>query len=183
MIFLGAGNQIFFPKFGIFSGRRLGGLKLQEPPSAHVRMEVAQESDSSVTLTQDEFAQNLKPLPTCTQFRAARPKTLSIGDIKLRQCKLDELRMEAAASRPDICARRARIAARANSLQGSDAYRINDMVETLRAWPEGASSQYFFSSQIDKREKRRRTWGNKGKRRADSRRHHDSCWLVGCDLW
>ena len=71
--------------------------------------------------------QNLKPLLTPLQSRAARQKTMSLEDTELRQCKIGELCWLATASRPDICARLARIAYRVNSLKGSDVYRINDL--------------------------------------------------------
>ena len=43
-------------------------------------MELALDDDFSVALTQDEFAQNLKPLPATPQSRAARRKMLSLKD-------------------------------------------------------------------------------------------------------
>ena len=64
---------------------------MQESSFAHVGMELVLESDFPATLAQDEFARNLKPLPTSPQLWAARQKTLSIEDIKLRQSKLGEL--------------------------------------------------------------------------------------------
>ena len=73
-------------------------------------MELAQERDFWVSLTPDECAKKLLPLPTSPQLRAARQKKLPIEDIKLRQCKLGELRWLATVSRPDICARLARAA-------------------------------------------------------------------------
>ena len=39
-------------------------------------------------------------------------------------------------SRPDIRASFAQWAARANSLQGSDIYQINDSVKTVEDWPK-----------------------------------------------
>ena len=97
-----------------------------------------QVSDVPVTLTQDEFARNSEPLPTSPQLWAGRQKTLSIEDIKLRQCKLGELCLLATVSRPDIGARSAHIASRVNSLQGSDMYRINDLVKTAKVWQQAA---------------------------------------------
>ena len=43
-----------------------------------------------------------------------------------------ELSWLATVFRPDICARLARIATRIGALQGSDVYRINDLVETAK---------------------------------------------------
>ena len=104
---------------------------------------LAQESGFSVILTQDEFAQNLKPLPASPQLWAVRQKTLAIAAIKLRQCKLGELCWLATASRPDICARRGRIAPRVNSSQGSDVYRINDLAQTFKEWGRAAIPKYL----------------------------------------
>ena len=66
------------PKSRDFPGRRFGELRLQEPPFARVSADLAQGSDFSVTLTQDEFAQNLKPLFAPPQLWAAGQKTLPI---------------------------------------------------------------------------------------------------------
>ena len=114
---------------------------------------MAQESDFPVTLTQDDFAQNSKPLPTPPRLRAARQKTFSIEDIKLRQCKLGELFRLATVSRPDICARLARIASRVNSLQGSDVNRINDLAKTVSVWPQAAILKYFSSPHVSRHAK------------------------------
>ena len=81
-------------------------------------MELARESDFSVTLTQADFAKNLKLLPTPPELWAGRKETLSMDYIKLRQCKLGELFWVATVSRPDICS--SRIASRINALCGSD---------------------------------------------------------------
>ena len=73
-------------------------------------MELAQEKDFSGTLTRKDFAKNLKPLPTSPESREGRKSPLSMGDIKLRHCKLGEHCWVAAVSRPDIRACLARIA-------------------------------------------------------------------------
>ena len=52
--------------------------------------------------------------------------------IKLRQFKLGDLCRVATVSRPDICARLARIASRINALCGSDVYRINELVRAAK---------------------------------------------------
>ena len=48
--------------------------------------------------------------------------------------------------RPDKCARLARIAPRVNSPQGSDVYRIKDLVKTVKAWQEASALKYWSSS-------------------------------------
>ena len=113
-------------------------------------MELAQDADFSATLTKKEFAQNLKRPPTTLQSWAAWQKTLSPEKIKLRQCKLRKLRWLAAASRPDICARSARIASRVNSPQGSDVYRINDLARTVEAWRKASTLKYWDPSDAGK---------------------------------
>ena len=72
-------------------------------------------------------------------------------DVKLRHCKLGKLCWLATTanyvivnlanyvSRPDICARLARIAPRANSLQGSDVYCVDDLVKTVKLRQEAAA--------------------------------------------
>ena len=67
---------------------------------------------------------------------AARQKLLPSEDVHLRQSMLGELRCLATVSRPDICARLACIASRINSLQGSEVYRINDLIKTVKTWHE-----------------------------------------------
>ena len=92
----------------------------------HGVMDFLQIHDFSATATQREFARDLQPLPNAPKLWSSRRLWLSLEDTELRQCKLGELCWLATVSRPDICARLARIAYRINSLQGSDVYRIND---------------------------------------------------------
>ena len=93
-------------------------------------MELARESDFPATLTQDEFAKSLQPIPTFPQLQAARRKILSIGDIKLRQCKVGELSSLGTVLRQDICVR--------YSLRGSDVRRINDLADAVKVWRQAA---------------------------------------------
>ena len=51
MIFLGAANQMFCPRFGMFLGQRSGDLKLQGSSLVRVGMEVARGSDFPAPLT------------------------------------------------------------------------------------------------------------------------------------
>ena len=60
----GGGEPDVLQKARVFSGRRFGKLKVQEGRFARVGIELAQETDSSVTLTQENFAKNLKLSPT-----------------------------------------------------------------------------------------------------------------------
>ena len=66
--------------------------------------------------------------------------------IKLRQCKLGEFRWVAAAPRPDIRARSARIASRINALRGSDVYRINELVRVAKEWQRATVLEYASAS-------------------------------------
>ena len=133
---LGRGEPDAFPKIRDYLEQRCGKLKLREPPFVHVGMELVQDDDLSVTLTQCEFAQSLEPLPTISQLWAARQKPLSLEDMKLRRCKRGECCWLASAPRPDISARLARIASRVNPPQGSDVYRMNDLAKTVEVWRE-----------------------------------------------
>ena len=114
--------------------RRFEGLKLQDASIVHVGMELAQDRAFSVMLTQRDFAKNLRPIPTFPKLWDARQKLLSPEDVHLRQRKLGEWCWLGTVSRPDICARSARIAPRTNSLQGGDVYRINAPMETAKTW-------------------------------------------------
>ena len=68
----------------------------------------------------------------------------------MRQCKLGELCLLATVPRPDICARLARTASRVNSLQGSDVYRINDLVKTVKVWQQAAMLKNWSASHAGK---------------------------------
>ena len=54
----------------------------------------------------------------------------------------------ATVSRPDICARLARIASRINALQGCDVYRIDELVKIAREWQQATELTYVSSSQL-----------------------------------
>ena len=98
-------------------------------------MELAQGDDFSVTATsmpQGDFTKNLKYPPTSPSLWAVRKESMSMDGAKMRRCKLGVLRWVAAASRPNVCARLARIAPRINSLCGSDAYRINELARAAK---------------------------------------------------
>ena len=79
----------------------------------------------------------------------ARQKKPPIGDTRLRQCKHDENRWLEAAPTPDNFAPLARGASRAESLQGSDAYRISDLVETVEVRQQAGVLKYLFSWHMD----------------------------------
>ena len=121
---LGRGEQDLLSQTRAFSGHRSGKLKVQEPTSVRAGMEVSQETNFTEKLAQEEFTSNLKPPPTYPDLQAAPRQPLSQLDIQLRRCTFGELRWPAPVSRPDICARVARIAPRVDPLQGSDFYRF-----------------------------------------------------------
>ena len=109
-------------------GKTFWLLKLQESEFAQVGTGLPRGSDFSVGLTQSAFAEGLLPMGTSPTLRANRQKLLGVEDKLLRQCKLGELCWLATVSRPDICARLARIASRVNVLRRGDIYRINDLI-------------------------------------------------------
>ena len=76
-------------------------MAAQEGKLVHVGMEFAQEKDLSATLTRVDFGKNVRLLPTSLELWADRKETLSMEYIKLRQCKMGELRGIATVSRPD----------------------------------------------------------------------------------
>ena len=131
---LGRGEPEISPKARNSSGKRFGTLEVREGSFVHVGMELAQEWGFSVTLAQADFAKNVKLLPTSSLLRAGRRGPLSMDYIKLRQCKLGNVRWIATVSRPGICARSARVASRIDALCGSDAYRIGELVRVVKDW-------------------------------------------------
>ena len=99
-----------------FSEYRCGALKEQERPFVNANAAAYKESDFPAPATRAESAKNLKLIPTSPGLWVFRQRPLSVGAIESRQCKLVELRWLATVSRPDICARLALLASRANSL-------------------------------------------------------------------
>ena len=71
---------------------------------------------------------------------------MSMDDTAMRQSKLGEMRWVAAVSRPDICARLARITPRINAPCGCDMYRINGLARVAEAWQHAAALWYASSS-------------------------------------
>ena len=130
-------------------------MKLLDNSSVRGGVELAQDASFSVTLTQGGSAKNLQPMGTSPQLWAERQKLLSPEDVKLRQCKLGELCWLAAVSRPDICARLARIASRIDTGWlalldiGVDVYRINDLVTTVKKWQPATVLKYVSSGKLD----------------------------------
>ena len=74
------------------------------------------------------------------------PPLLTPEDVLRRPCKSGELCRPAAVSRPDICARLTRIASEVNPLQGSDVYRVNDLIKTAHVRQPAAVLKYACSS-------------------------------------
>ena len=85
-------------------------------------------------------------LPTSSGIQAARRKIPSPEDINLHQRQLGALCWLDAVSRPDIGARLAQIPSWANSLQGSDAYRRNDLVNNAKVRRNAAILKYSSPS-------------------------------------
>ena len=67
-----------------------------------------------------------------------------MNDEELQSCqsKLGELCWLATVSRPDVCARLARISANLNYLQVVDIYRINDLIKTVKLWQKRRTPKY-----------------------------------------
>ena len=64
----------------------------------------------------------------------------------MRSRKLGELRWVATVSRPDPCARLAKLASRINPLRWSDAYRIRNLARAVKARQMAAALKYASSS-------------------------------------
>ena len=109
-------------------------------------MELPHTSDFSAQLTQENFTQAPESIPTAPAPWASRRRPLTSGEIKGCRCNLGELRWLATVSRPDIRARCARFVARANSLLGSNAYPINELVITEKGRQRAKVSEYATKS-------------------------------------
>ena len=64
----------------------------------------------------------------------------------MRQCKFGAPRRLATVPRPDISDRVAQLETRVNSLQGSDIYRISEVIQTVKEWQEPVILTYPSSS-------------------------------------
>ena len=100
----GRGEPGLLSKARGFLDKRFGKFKVQEGSFVHVGMQLVQKKDFSWTLTQEDFAKNLKLLPTTPSLWAGRKNPQPMDDTKLRQRTLGELCWVAAVSLPDMCA-------------------------------------------------------------------------------
>ena len=73
-----------------------------------------------------------------------KDRTRSLNDEELQICqgKLGELSRLAAVSRPNICARLARLSANLNNLHVIDIYRIKDLIKTAQLWQGECPLEY-----------------------------------------
>ena len=126
-------------------GRRLGGLEVHEQPCVHVGMEARQATNCSIQLTPDNIANALKGIPTTPALWAPRRRFRSLEAYRARRSKSGELPWMAAASRPDICALPAQVAARTNFLQDSGIYRTADLVKTALGQQEATLLKFASS--------------------------------------
>ena len=97
---------------------------------------------------------------------------------KLRQSKSGELRLAATGSRPDTCARFARIASRTNALRGSYVCRTNVLGWVADEWQPATALKYASSSHPWEP----LGWGDKVQgalRKRGERFHGDSMTLAG----
>ena len=86
----------------------------------------------------ENFTKSPKSIPTAPAVWASRQRPATSAEIGVRQCMLGEMRLLATVSRPDLFAPSAGLAARVNSLQGSDIYRIKDLAKTSNEWQRAA---------------------------------------------
>ena len=113
-----------------------------------VGVKLAQNTDVSAAWAQEGSPKSLKYLPTSLELRAGRDRPLMEVETEMRQCKLGVTRWFAAASRPDICARLAKLASRINPLRGSGVYRINDLVRAAMGRQHGKMLEYASPSHL-----------------------------------
>ena len=129
---LGCGAPGVLGRTRYCSEQRFGPLMVQENNFVHVGMELAQKADFSVELTQAEYTRQLQFLDTSPASWKRRRNPLPDEEKSLCQCKMGELCWLATVSRPDICARLAQLASKANGPQGSDIYRIKALIQTMK---------------------------------------------------
>ena len=107
--------------------------------------------------------------------------------VKLRQCKLGELRWVATVLRPDICARLARIASRINAPCGIGVYRKNELVRVVKNWQQASGQEFAQCIAPPSAEgagaERRGTGEPAEKGRKDALRLNDLSGMVGCCSW
>ena len=137
----------------------------------------AQEADLPATLTQADFAKNLKPLPTSSSLRAGREESLSMGSITLRQRKSGEVCWATTVYLPDICARLARVAASIHPVCGSGVFRINELVRVAKDWRRATA----LSHALGRSDKVRRAPRTRGSTNALWIR--DASGVVRCCIW
>ena len=176
---LGRGEADVSSKSRIFLEKSFGKLEVQEGSFVHVGMELAQEKDPSATSTRADFTKHMELLPTPPSLWARGKELLSRDYVKLRQCKLGELRRVATVSRPDICARLARIASKINAPCGSDVYRINGMVRAARDWQQATALKYASPSHP----RRALGWGDEGQGAAQNRGGRVRCGSMTLVRW
>ena len=88
---LGFGEPDLLQKARRLFDKRLGKSKAQEGFFDHVGRELPQEKGFSVTLTQEDFAENLMLLSTPPALWGGRKSPMPMDYAKLRQCKMGEL--------------------------------------------------------------------------------------------
>ena len=98
--------------------------------------EAPQDKDLSATTTKGKGS-------TAPELWASTQRPLNMEEVRMHPCKLGELCWLAMVSRPEICARLARLASRVNSLVGSDVYQINDLLESAKEWLQATAFEYL----------------------------------------
>ena len=88
---LGCGAPGVLDRARYYLEQRFGPLKVQENFFAHVGMELAQKADFSVSLTQAEFARQLKFMGTSPELWKRRQHLLTDEEELLCQSKMGEL--------------------------------------------------------------------------------------------
>ena len=133
------GGPDYLSRARVFAEDRFRKLEVQESSFARAGAEVPPGNVSTVKRAQREVTSKSKSLLPPPGPWAARQHLLSPGNITLRQCKSDELCRLASVSRPDVCARLARIASLANVLLRVDVFRIKDLAKTVQVRREDAA--------------------------------------------
>ena len=88
---LECGEPDVLPRACHFPGHRFGALKVQEKSFVLEGVEASQANDFSAQLAQAEFTKGLKPIRASPDLWAARRRPLSLGEIKVCQCRLGGL--------------------------------------------------------------------------------------------
>ena len=124
---LGCGKCGIMGKVRTYLARRFRAAEIREAAFNHACMGILQRKDFLLTVTQKTRTDELQLLPKSADLWKQGELVLGLKKPAVAK-KLGELCWLATASRPDICACLAALAAKVNQLRVCDVHRINDLI-------------------------------------------------------